>query len=127
MSFGSIKLLNLFSLLKTAANAVLKLISAVLVFAPVLSVSTKAPSVSVILLEFLRSTLKYDSTNIFISVFHSVSRTFFFIVSNLNPHSLEKSIQRRLCRLHIRLGLNAGTESGHSGAAQEESCLSFEM
>ena len=53
----------LYSLLKSAANAVLKLISAVIAITHVLFVSMKSLSVSIMLLEYSFGRLKYDSTN----------------------------------------------------------------
>ena len=54
----------LFSLLKSAANAVLKLVSAVIAIAHILSVSVKSLSVSIMLLEYSFGKLKYDSTTL---------------------------------------------------------------
>ena len=70
----------LYSLLKSAANAVLKLMSAVIAIAHVLSVSMKSLSVSIMLLEYSFDKLKYDSTTLPFSV-----RRLFLL---LNPLSL---------------------------------------
>ena len=51
----------LYSLLKSAANAVLKLMSAVIAIAHVLFVSMKSLSVSIMLLEYSFGKLIYDS------------------------------------------------------------------
>ena len=63
----------LYSLLKSAANAVLKLMSAVIAIAPVLSVSMKSLSVSIMLLEYSFGKLKYDSTTLPMSGFFGSS------------------------------------------------------
>ena len=52
----------LYSLLKSAANAVLKLMSAVIAIAHVLFVSIKSLSVRIMLLEYSFCKFKYDST-----------------------------------------------------------------
>ena len=52
----------LYSLLKSAANAVLKLMSAVIAIAHVLSVSMKSLYVKIMLLEYSFGKLNYDST-----------------------------------------------------------------
>ena len=57
------------SLLKSAANAVLKLMCAVIAIAHVLSVSMKSLSVSIMLLESSFGKLKYDSTTLHMSGF----------------------------------------------------------
>ena len=54
----------LYSLLKSAASAVLKLMSAVIAIAHVLFVSMKLLSVSTMLLEYSFGKLKYDSTTL---------------------------------------------------------------
>ena len=59
----------LYSLLKSAANAVLKLMSAVIAIARVLFVSMKSLSVSIILPEYSFGKLKYDSTTLPMSGF----------------------------------------------------------
>ena len=59
----------LYSLLKSAANAVLKLMSAVIAIAHVLFVSMKSLSVSIMLLEYSFGKLKYDSTTLPMSGF----------------------------------------------------------
>ena len=53
----------LYSLLKSTANAVLKLISAVVAIAHVLFVTIKSLSFNILLLEYSFGKLKYDSTN----------------------------------------------------------------
>ena len=63
----------LYSLLKSAANAVLKLMSAVIAIAHVLSVSMKSLSVSIMLLEYSIGKVKYDSTILPISGFFGSS------------------------------------------------------
>ena len=59
----------LYSLLKSAANAGLKLMSAVIAIAYVLFVSIKLLSVNVMLLEYPFCKLKYDSTTLPMSGF----------------------------------------------------------
>ena len=59
----------LYSLLKSAANAVLKFKSAVIAIAHVLFVSVKSLSVNVMLLEYAFGKLKYDSTTLPVSGF----------------------------------------------------------
>ena len=59
----------LYSLLKSAASAVLKLMSAVIAIAHVLFVSMKSLSVSTMLLEYSFGKLKYDSTTLPMSGF----------------------------------------------------------
>ena len=59
----------LYFLLKSAANAVLKLMSAVIAIVHVLSVSMKWLSVSIMLLEYSFVKLKYDSTTLPMSGF----------------------------------------------------------
>ena len=59
----------LYSLLKSAANAVLKLMSAVIAIAHVLFVSIKSLTVKIMLLEYLFGQLKYDSTTLPMSGF----------------------------------------------------------
>ena len=59
----------LYSLLKSAANAVLKLMSAVIAIAHVLFASIKSLSVNIMLLEYSFGKLKYDSTTLPISGF----------------------------------------------------------
>ena len=60
---------NSIFLLKSAANAVLKFMSAVIPIAHVLFVSIKLLSVNIILLEFSFGKLKYDSTTLPMSNF----------------------------------------------------------
>ena len=59
----------LYSLLKSAANAVLKLMSAVIAIAYVLFVSIKSLSVSIMFFEYSFGKLKYDSTTLPMSGF----------------------------------------------------------
>ena len=59
----------LYSLLKSSANAVLKLMSAVIAIAHVLFVSMKSLSVSIMLLEYSFGKLKYGSTTLPMSGF----------------------------------------------------------
>ena len=59
----------MYSLLKSAASAVLKLMSAVIAIAHVLFVSMKSLSVSTMLLEYSFGKLKYDSTTLPMSGF----------------------------------------------------------
>ena len=66
----------LYSLLESAANAVLKLLSAVIAIAHVLFVSIKMLSVSVMLLECSFGKLKYDSTTLPMSDFLGSSSVF---------------------------------------------------
>ena len=106
----------LYSLLKSAANAVLKLMSAVIAIAHVLFVSMKSLSVSIMLLEYSFGKLKYDSTTLPISGFLgsspvSASKSpvslailnFFYQVFSVGksyPHSPDKNIHRRPRRSH---------------------------
>ena len=59
----------LYSLLKSAAKAVLKLISTVIAIAHILFVSINSLSVNIMLLEYSFGKLKYDSTTLPISGF----------------------------------------------------------
>ena len=59
----------LYSLLKSAANAVLKLMSAVIAIAHVLFVSMKSLSNNIMLLDYSIVKLKYDSTTLPMSGF----------------------------------------------------------
>ena len=59
----------LYFLLKSAANAVLKLMPAVIVIAHVQFVSMKSLSVNIMLFEYLFGKLKYDSTTLPMSGF----------------------------------------------------------
>ena len=67
--------LFLYSLLKSAANAVLKLMSAVIAIAHVLFLSIKLLSVNVMLVEYSFGKLKYDSTTLPMSGFLGSSRS----------------------------------------------------
>ena len=58
-----------YSLLKSAANAVLKLMYAVIAIAHVLFVSIKSLSVNIMLLDYSFGKLKYDSTTLPMSSF----------------------------------------------------------
>ena len=63
----------LYSLLKSAANAVLKLMSAVIAIAHVLFVSIKSLTVNIMLLEYSSGQLKNDSTTLPMSGFSGSS------------------------------------------------------
>ena len=65
--------LFLYSILKSAANAVLKLLSAVIAIAHVLFVSIKSLSVNIMLVEYSFGKLKYGSTTLPISGFSGSS------------------------------------------------------
>ena len=107
----------LYSLLKSAANAVLKLMSAVIAIAHVLFVSMKSLSVSIMLLEYSFCKLKNDSTTLPMSGFLGFSPVsaskspvslailnFFyyqvFSVGKSYLHSPDKNIHRRPLRSH---------------------------
>ena len=75
----------LYSLLKSAANAVLKFMSGVIAIAHVLFVSMKSLSVSIMLLEYSFGILKNDSTTLPMSGFFSLVLRLFLL---LNPLSL---------------------------------------
>ena len=107
----------LYSLLKSAASAVLKLMSAVIAIAHVLFVSMKSLSVSTMLLEYSFGKLKYDSTTLPMSGFLgsspvsaskspvSLAILNFFIIKfsvwvSPTPHSPDKNIHRRPRRSH---------------------------
>ena len=107
----------LYSLLKFAANAVLKLMSAVISIAHVLFVSMKSLSVSIMLLEYSFGKLNYDSTTLPMSGFSgsspvSASRSpvslviLNFFINNFSsvvkfcPHSPDKNIHRCPRQLH---------------------------
>ena len=101
----------LYSLLKSTANAVLKLMSAVIAIAHVLFVSMKSLSINSMLLEHSFGKLKYDSTTLRMPGFLgswpiSASRSpvslailnfflDFFSVGKSYPHSPDKTIHRR--------------------------------
>ena len=59
----------LYSLLKSTANAVLKLMSAVIAIANILFDSIKSLSVNIMLLQYSFGKLKYDSTTLPMSFF----------------------------------------------------------
>ena len=98
--------------LQSAANAVLKLISAVIAIGHVLFVIIKSLSVNIMLFEYSFGKLKFDSTTLPMSGFLgsspvSTSRSpvslvninlfinFFFSVGKSYPHSPDKNIHRR--------------------------------
>ena len=102
----------MYSFLKFAANAVLKLMSAVIAIAHVLFVSMKSLSVNNMLLEFSFGRLKYDSTTLPMSGFLgslpvSASKSpvslailnFFYQVISVGK-SPDKNILRRPRRSH---------------------------
>ena len=117
----------LYSLLKSAANAVLKLMSAVIAIAHVLFVSMKSLSVNIMLLEHSFGKLKYDSTTLPISGFlgsssFSASRSpvslailnFFInkISVWLNPTPTpDKNIHRRPRRSHTGYQIEVGSRN----------------
>ena len=74
----------LYSLLKSAANAVLKLMPAVIAIAHVLFVNMKSLIVSIMLLEYSFGKLKYDSTTLPMSGFLESSPVF----ASISPVSL---------------------------------------
>ena len=117
----------LYSLIKSAANAVLKLMSAVVAIAHVLFVSLKSLSVSIMLLEYSFGKLKYDSTTLPISGFLGSSPVsasnspvslailnFFnqvFSVVLSYPHSPDKNIHRRPRRSHTGYQIEIGSRN----------------
>ena len=118
----------LYSLLKSAANAVLKLMSAVIATAHVLFVSMKSLSVSIMLLEYSFGKLKFDSTTLPMSGFLgsspvSASKSpvslaiiiFFyyqvFSVGKSYPHSPDKNIHRRPRRSHTGYQIEIGNRN----------------
>ena len=135
----------LYSLLKSAASAVLKLMSAVIAIAHVLFVSMKSLSVSTMLLEYSFGKLKYDSTTLPMSgflglrlflllsfCFSCYSQFFYhqvFSVGKSYPHSRTKiSIGVPVDRIPgIKSRLEAGMRSCPSWAAQEGSSRSVLM
>ena len=136
----------LYSLLKSAVNAVLKLMSAVIAIAHVLFMSMKSLSVSTMLLEYSFGKLKYDSTTLPMSGFLSslpdsaskspVSLAIlnFFItkfsvwVSPTPTHRTKTSIDVPVDRIPgIKSRLEAGMSSRPSWAAQEGSSRSVLM
>ena len=137
------KSMFLYSLLKSAAHAVLKLISAVIAIAHVLFVSMKSLSVNFMLLEYSFGRLKYDSTTLPMSGFFgsslfSVSKSLvslavlnFFInkfsvwVSPTPTHRTKISIDVAVDRTPgFKSRLEAGMSSRPSWAAQEGSSRS---
>ena len=119
----------LYSLLKSAANAVLKLMSAVIANAHVLFVSMKSLSVSIMLLEYSFVKLKFDSTTLPMPGFlgsspvsASKSPVSLAILNFLNyqvfsvgksyPHSPDKNIHRRPRRSHTGYQIEIGSRNG---------------
>ena len=106
----------LYSLLKSAANAALKLMSAVIAIAPVLFVSMKSLSVCIMLLEYSFDKLKHDLTTSLMSsslgsspVSASRSPVFLAILNCFNNNfsvwvspTPDKKIHRRPRRSHTR-------------------------
>ena len=136
----------LYSLLKSAANAVLKLMSAVIAIAHLLFVSMKSLSVSIMLLEYSFDKVKFDSTTHPMSGFlgsspvsASNSPVFlailkFFIIKFsvwLSPTPTPRtkiSIDVPVDRISgIKSRLEAGMSSRPSWAAQEGSSRSVLM
>ena len=136
----------LYYLLKSAANAVLKLMSAVIAIAHVLFVSIKSLSVSIMLLEYSFGKLNFDSTTLPMSGFLGSSPVFaskspvslailnFFIikfsvwVSPTPTHRTKISIDVPVDRIPgIKSRLEAGMSSRPSWAAQEGSSRSVFM
>ena len=117
----------LYSLLKSAAKAVFKLMSAVIAIAHVLSVSMESLSVSIMLLEYSFGKLKYDSTTLPMSGFlcsSPVSASMFpvslailifyyqvFSVDKSYPHSPDKNIHLRPRRLHTGYQIEIGSRN----------------
>ena len=114
-----------YSFLKSAANAVLKLMSAVIAIAHILSVSMKSLSVSIMLLEYSFRNLKYVSTTLPMSGFFGSSpvsaskspvslviHNFFYQVFSVGksyPHSSDKNIHRRPRRSHTGYQIEIGS------------------
>ena len=138
----------LYSLLKSDANAVLRLMSSVIAIAHVhvLSVSIKSLSVSIMLLEFSRGNLKFHSITLPVSGFlgpstvsASTSPIFFailkFFINIFSVWVTTIPTQRKKYpptspvnrTPDIKLRLDAGMNNDPSSAAQERSCLSFNM
>ena len=127
----------LYSLSKSAANAVLKLMSAVIAIAHVLSVSMKSLSVSIMLLEYSFDKSKYDSNTLPMSGFVgslpvSASKSpvslAILIFFKSYPHSPDKNIDNPVDRIpDIKSRLEAGMSSCLSWAAQEGSSRSVFM
>ena len=132
----------LYSLLKTAAKAVLKLMSAVIALAHVLFVSIKSLSVSIIIFEYSFGKLKYDSTALPMSGFLGSSPVspvslatlnFFYYqisvwVSPTPTPRTKISIDVPVDRIPgIKSRLEAGKSSRPSWAAQEGSSRSVFM
>ena len=132
----------LYSPLKSAANAVLKL-SAVIAIAHVLFVSMKSLSVSIMLIEYSFGKLKYDSTTLPksgflgsspVSASKSLALLNYFIikfsvwVSPTPTTGTKISIDVPVDRIPgIKSGLEAGMSSRPSWAAQEGSSRSVFM
>ena len=136
----------LYSLLKSAANAVLKLMSAVTAIAYVLFVSMKSLSVNIMRVEYSFGKLKYDSTTLPMSGFFgflpvSASKspvslaihnffinTFSVWVSPTPTPRTKISIDVPVDRIPgIKSRLQAGMSSRPSWAAQEGSSRSVSM
>ena len=134
----------LYSLLKSAANAVLKLMSAVIAIAYVVFVSLKSLSVSIMLLEYLFGKLKYDSTTLPMSGFlgslpvsSSKSPVSFailnFLLINFHCGSYPRSRTKKPidvpvgCIPDIKSSLEAGMSSRPPWAAQQGSSRSVFM
>ena len=136
----------LYSLFKSAANAVFKVMSAVIAIAHVLFVSIKSLSVNIMLLEFSFDKLKYDSTTLPMSGFLGSSPVFAskspvslailnFFINNFSvwvrptPNFRTKiSIDFPVDRIaDIKSRLEAGMSNCPSWAAQEGSSLSVFM
>ena len=135
----------LYSFLKSAVNAVLKLMTDVIAVAIVLFGSIKLLYVNIMQLEQTFGKLKYDSTNLPMSSFLgsspiSASRSpvslaipnfliyYFFSVGKSYPHSPDKkkSIESPVdCIPEIKLRLDAGMIKCLSWAAHEGLSLSF--
>ena len=107
----------LYSLLKSAANAVVKLMSAVIAIAHVLFVSIKSLSVNVILLEYSFGKLKYESNTLPMSGFLesssvSTSRSpFSLAIFKSYPHSPDKNVHRRAHRFHTGYQIEVGSRN----------------
>ena len=119
----------LYSLLKSAANAVLKLMSAVIAIAHVLSVSMKSLSVSIMLLEYSFGKLKYDSTTlpmygflgssplsasispVSLAILNFFLNKFSVRVSKSYPHTPDKNIHQRPRRSHTGYQVEIGSRN----------------
>ena len=133
----------LYSLVKSAANAVLKLMSALIAIAHVLFLSMESLSVKIMLLEYSFGKLKYDSTTLPVSGFFgsspvSASKSpvslailnvllIIFSVGKSYTHSRTKiSIDVPVDRIPvIKSRLEAGMSCRSSWAAQEDPLVRF--